>query len=204
MKYLFRLVPVVVILLVTACGTSSVEVYEYQNESRVDHAYVKKGAEFSGYDSILIDPISVWYPDSGAPRQENVPKARSNLARGQELFKQLIDEALDDVYPLAEAPGAGVLRFHAEFVDLRSIPPGGAVPEEFARKRFRTKPGHITLVVELLDSRSGEVLARVADLGKSESSGGDGVVDWEAIESDFRYWARLLRDWLDGVHQEKP
>ena len=162
---------------------------------------MKKGVDFSKYKSILIDAVSVWYPDASAPSLENAAKAKSNLARGQALFKQMIEDALDDVYPLTDSPGINVLRIHAEFVDLRSIPPGGAIPADFSRKKFRTRPGHITLVVELMDSRSGEVLARAADLGKNESRGGDGVVDWDAIEADFRYWAEILRTWLDKVHQ---
>ena len=78
--------------------------------------------------------------------------------------------------------------------------PDGAIPADFPRKIFGAKAGHITLVVELIDSRSGEVLARAADLGKNESRGGNGVVDWDAIEADFRYWADILRTWLDKVH----
>jgi len=193
---LFIMIPVF-----SGCGSSSVEVYEYQNESRLDHVYLKKGVDFSGYKSILIDAVSVWYPDVSAPSPENAAKAKSNLARGQALFKQMIDDALDDVYPLTDMPGANVLRIHAEFVDLRSIPPGGAIPSDFTRKKFRTEAGHITLVVELIDSRSGEVLGRAADLGKSESRGGDGVVDWDAIEADFRYWADIIRTRLDRVHR---
>jgi hypothetical protein len=189
-----------IFILFAGCESNSVEVYEYQNESRLDHVYFRKGVDFSPYRSILIDPVSVWYPDASAPRAENVEKAKSNLARGQTLFKEMIDDVLDDIYPLTDKPGADVLRIHAEFVDLRSIPVGGAIPSEFSGKKFRTRPGHITLVVELHDSLSGEVLARAADLGNSESRGGDGEVDWDAIESDFRHWAMILRDWLDKVH----
>jgi len=186
--------------LIFNLDSQAAEVFEYQKDSRLDHVFLKKGVDFSRYKSVMIDAISVWYPTKSKPSNENAPKAKANLAEAQELFRQMIADALADEYPVTEKPGKDVLRVHAEFVDLRSIAPGGIIPAEFSSKKFDVKAGHITLVAQLLDSRSGKVLARAADLGKYESSGGDGVVDWDAIKADFRYWAKTLRTWMDEVH----
>ncbi len=58
------------------------------------------------------------------------------------------------------------------------------------------------MVAQLFDSRSGDRLARAADLGKQESIGGDGLVDWDAIAEDFDYWADVFSSWLDQVHRQ--
>ena len=187
------------VLIVSACA-SKVEVFDYQPEARVDEAFIRQGADFSGYDAILIDSISVWYPNEAAPSPENADRAAANLERAENLFKQVIQDAIQEGYRLADKPGKDVLRFHVEFLDLRSIPAGGFVPLDIQQKKFKKAPGHITLVAELQDSKSGEVLARVADMGEKESKGGDGVVDWDAIEADFRVWGQMLRTWMDEVH----
>ncbi len=186
--------------LIFNLNSQAAEVFEHQKDSRLDHVYLKKGVDFSRYKSVMIDAISVWYPTASKPSKENLPKAESNLAEAQELFRQMIADALADEYPVTDKPGKDVLRIHAEFVDLRSIPPGGLIPSEFSSKKFEVKAVNITLVSQLRDSRSDKILARVADLGKYESSGGDGVVDWDAIKADFQYWAKILRTWMDEVH----
>jgi len=186
--------------LMTASCASKVEVYDYQPEARVDEAFIRQGADFSRYNAVLIDSISVWYPTENAPSEENAPVAAANLEKAEQLFKQVIQQSLEGGYQLADKAAADVLRIQVEFVDLRSIPNGGFIPLDIQAKKFKTAPGHITLVSELQDSKSGEVLARVADMGDEESKGGDGVVDWDAIEADFRVWGKMLRGWLDEVH----
>ena len=190
-------------LAVFSGGCSTTNVYQYQYESRLDEVFVKQGVDFSRYHSVIIDDVSVWYPTEHSPSPENVEKARANLTRAQRLFRQTISDALSENYPVTDMPGKDVLRVKAEFVDLRALQPGVEIPREVARLEFETRPGHITMTARLLDSRTGELLARAADLGKKESVGGDGVVDWDAITHDFDYWAAVFREWMDEVHGER-
>lgn len=186
------------LLVLSAC--TSVEVYEYQNDSRADDVYLKQGVDFSRYDSVQIRAISVWYPNKAAHPDENV--AAENLARAQNLFKQVISEELGENYEVVDHPARDTLWLHVEFVDLRSLKLGDPVPAEVSRKEFRTQAGHITLVAELRDSVSEEVLARAADLGR-RSQGGQDIVEWDEIEADFRKWAVMLREWMDDIHNRK-
>ncbi len=181
-------------------GCSSVEVYRHQNESRLDAVFIKQDVDFSRYRSVIVDDVSVWYPADRAPSPENAERAQANLERAQRMFRQTISEALSGRYPVTDQPGRGVLRVQAEFVDLRALQPGEAIPAELQRYDFEARPGHITMVARLLDSSTGEVLARAADLGQQASAGGDGVVDWAAIGHDFDYWAGVFREWMDEVH----
>jgi hypothetical protein len=145
----------------------------------------------------MIDQISVWYPDEFTPSPENAEKAKANLARAQDLFRRTITDALPKRYTVTDKPGRNVLRLHVEFIDLRAADGKAGLPAELSRYEFETRPGHITMIGQLLDSSSGEQLARAADLGKQQSAGGNGVVDWDAIASDFQYWADVFSVWMD-------
>ncbi len=197
-----QMIPVLLLGLV-ACTTTNV--YQYQYESRLDEVFVKSGVDFTQYKSVIIGAVSVWYPTPTDEADLDMNRVRENIAKAEKLFHATITDVLDDDYPVTTTPGKGVLKVQAEFIDMRSIPEGGQVPAEFSRYEFAVKPRHITMIVRLSDSATGEVLARAADLGKEQSVGGDGIVDWDAIASDFEYWASIFREWMDEVHgRRKP
>jgi len=187
--------------LAFAC-THTVNVYRYQYDSTLDEVYFKEGVDFSKYHQIMIDDISVWRPSAHVLSKEDAVIARANLAKAQDLFRKTVSDAVADRYPITTRAGADVLRVQVEFIDLRALAPGEELPTDLNRLRFRTQPGHITMIARLLDSRSGEQLARAADLGKQESRGSYTLVDWEAIASDFDYWARVFRSWLDRMQAQ--
>jgi hypothetical protein len=184
-----------------SCSTT-VEVYTYQYDSTLDEVFIKQGADFSKYNSVMIDQVSVWYPDAYAPSAENAKKVEANLAKAQELFQETMAQAFSDRYTVVDEPGENVLRLHVEFVDLRAAREDVDVPADLSRYEFKTKPGHITMIGQLFDSKSGEQLARASDLGQQQSAGGNGRVDWDAIASDFEFWANVFSSWLDRVHGE--
>ena len=197
-----QMIPVLLLGLV-ACTTTNV--YQYQYESRLDEVFVKSGVDFTQYKSVIVGEVSVWYPTQTDEAGVDMERIRANIAKAEKLFHATITDVLDDDYPVTTTPGKGVLKVQAEFIDMRSIPEGGQVPAEFSRYEFAVKPRHITMIVRLSDSATGEVLARAADLGKEQSTGGDGFVDWDAIASDFEYWASIFREWMDEVHgRRKP
>jgi hypothetical protein len=188
--------------LLQACA-HRIQFYEYKNDASLDHVYVKKEVDFSHYRSMLFDEVSVWHPRENGPSPEKIASVRANLARMQELFDATFTAALGDRYTRSASPGRNTLRLEVQFIDLRALPPGSPIPQDLTRYVFRTQPGHITMVARLFDARSGELLARAADLGKRASAGGEAVVDWEAIASDLDYWARVFRAWLDPAQDAK-
>ncbi len=204
MKSFFVLLAMSLTVVVSSTACTRVEVYQYQYDSKLDDVFIKQGVDFSHYTAVMIDEVSVWYPDEFAPSPENAEKAKSNLAKAQVLFRETIGNALSDRYALSDKPGKDVLRVHVEFVDLRAARHDSDVPGDLARYEFKTKPGHITMIGQLFDSRSGEQLARAADLGKRQSVGGNGQVDWNAIASDFEYWASVFSTWMESTGETTP
>jgi len=53
--------------------------------------------------------------------------------------------------------------------------------------------------MELVDSKSGEVLARAADSASLPAFGvgDDTITDWDAVQSAAERWAKLFRNFLD-------
>ena len=96
----------IVLLFLSACA--SVDVYEYQNDSRADDVYIKQGVDFSQYHSVQIRSISVWYPKEAIHPDEKVSAA--NMARAQNLFKQVIIDELGDNYKVVDQPAREVAR----------------------------------------------------------------------------------------------
>ena len=150
-----------VLFAVSLVSCSTIEVYQYQYDSTLDEVFVRQGADFSRYTSVMIDPISVWYPDEHAPAPENAGKVADNLAKAQVLFRETIAKALSGRYTVTDNPGRDVLRVHVEFADLRAAQEGTAVPGGLDRYEFEVKPGHITMTGELFDSRTGDKLAQI-------------------------------------------
>jgi hypothetical protein len=187
------------VLVLTSCA-NKVQVYEYKFDSTLDEVFIKKGVSFDKYHTVMIDRVSVWYPTDYRPSGQNIEKARGNLSQAQDMFEETLRRTLSDRYNLTSGKGKNVLRIQVEFIDLRAIPVGGSPPAELNRFSFKTQPGHITMIARLMDSQTDEVLARASDLGKRASSGGEAEVDWDAIASDFEYWAMVFRGWFDQVH----
>lgn len=178
-------------MLALAC--TKVEVYQRLQDSRLDAVYIKTGIDFARYTSVLIDSVSVWYPPGGGP-------SGAEIATMEQMFRDALAESLKGGYKIVTTPNRHALRLHTEFVDLSSLTPDAAVPEEFRRYKFKTASGHITLVGELRDSRTGELLARAADLGLGEMWVQGGQLDQVSLAVDFRRWAGIFRVWMDEVH----
>ena len=195
-----KLISLLFAAVLAACS-SNVIVYQYQYDSTLDEVFVKQGVDLSQYNAVIIDQISVWYPDKYQPTPENLQLITENLDRAQYMFRESIIHALSDRFTVTEEAGKGVLRLHVEFVDLRAAEANEDVPGDLARYQFNTKAGHITMIGQLFDANTGEQLARAADLGEQQSIGGEGRVNWDAIASDFEYWANVFSNWLNTTKQ---
>jgi hypothetical protein len=177
--------------------------------ARADLAFVKPGADLRGYSKILLDPVSIAYkrPPRGTRQDRSGEFGLSDeqMAQMKRYFQEAFEEELraSRVYALASEAADEVLRVRGHIVDLVvTVPPQPTGREEV----FVASAGEMTLVLELSDSLSGEVLARVADRREARAAGGDvyqstPVTNWSAVRRMFRHWASLLRERLDGVRE---
>lgn len=185
-------------------------------KSVMDEAYIKPDIDLSGYTKIMIDPVSVSYKRKPPPPAASMRASgsRSNFAltdQQMEQLTQLFHEAFVEAmtknasWEVVESPGTDVLRIEAALIDLVVKVP--TRPTTGQTYYFVSEIGEVTLVAEIRDSQSREILARVADRSLIKPAGsGDlafttGVSARADVRRLFDAWAGLIRTGLDRVRE---
>jgi len=104
-------------------------------------------------------------------------------------------------FTVADAPGPDVLIIRGGLHDIVSFVP----PEPIGRGDiYLSSVGEITLLLEVVDSMSGEVIARAVERRAAERGGGmaiqaNTVTTWAEVRRLTRRWATTLRNGLDSI-----
>lgn len=211
----FRLVLLVfVATAASACGpqpTQSKPIGEVNIEGlqqvparNFEAAFLRPGVTFADYSKLMVKELELAFrtPDREQNQfplgedQKTRFRAEMATAFGEELGK------LQNVEIVTE-PGPDVLALHVRVQDIVARAPGrrvgGAGRAGFALETV----GELTLVLELRDSESDEVLVRVFDRQAVEGAAmvsGDSVVStWQGVERLVGRWASRAREGLDRL-----
>ena len=169
-------------------------------------AYVRPGASLAGYDRLLLEPVDVdfradWHPYRAGSlvRVDANERERLRTDVGRWVQRAFGDELQRGALKATDQPGPGVLRVKARVVDLYLGDLGARLP---GRSRvLTTSSGEASLVVELSDAATGEVIARVGDWEELRSGAqrvrtSDPtrlVSDVEAVAAN---WGRTVREFV--------
>ncbi len=181
-------------------------------DRKVAAAWVKPGADFSTYDRILILDTYVAFKknwvlmhNSGSVQRvtnRDVERMKRDMA---ELFREVFVKALDTEggYPVVESADTDVLLLRPGIIDLDVTAPD--LKTASRTYSYAASAGEATLYLELFDSVSGEILARVLD--RKTAGNRSGFMQWTnavsnraAAEEILGEWAGLLKKRLDEVH----
>lgn len=176
----------------------------------IDLAYSRPGASLAGYNKIIIDPVEVsfrkdWDPSRTGSRMKVTAKDRENIRSGvakivQEEFAKELGKG--GAYQVVTEAGPDVLRLRANIADLYVNAPDTMTPGR--TQTYTISAGEMTLVAELVDSESGQAIARVVDRRESQGTGmmtlTNSVVNRQEASSIASSWARILRKRLDAAH----
>lgn len=182
--------------------------------SQVDHLYKLPDATLAAYDSVKLDPIMVefdknWDPNrSGGSLQsrvtnEDMEKIKSNLASAfQEEFSNELSKA---GYKVVNEDGNHVLRVSAAIANLYITAPAKVTSER--TRSYTTETGRMTLVAELRDSVSNQLLARAVDTERGRESHNFMLTTSASNSADARMalsqWAGVLVKSLDAAEGRK-
>jgi hypothetical protein len=103
-----------------------------------------------------------------------------------------------------DTPGADAIIIRGALHDIVSRVP----PEQMGRGDiFISSVGEATLVLEVVDSMSGEVIARAVERRAAQRAGGQmvrssPVTTWSEVRRLARRWATTLRDGMDAIPTE--
>jgi hypothetical protein len=201
----------------TGCATSQNSTPEEwdglvrTNSTRLNAVFVRPDAGITAYRSVKLDPVQVsfarnWDPNRGGRSPSNrldagdMAAIQSGLA---DLFREVFREELArGGYQLVEEAGPDTLRVTAAIVDLYVT-----APDNMSAGRSRTytaNAGRMTLVAELRDSVTGELLARAVDARSARSTGSMDITNRVTNTADarrvVRIWATALRQGLDELY----
>jgi hypothetical protein len=179
-----------------------------------DAVYRRPEAQFSTYSKFLLRPIDVqfaknWDPGSSGSglyrmNEPDRDKIKSELA---EVFAEVVKRDLEKGgYPLVEHPDADVLEMRAAIVNLYITAPDVSMQTSGRSKVYTTNAGEMTLILQLHDSVTGQLLARAYDQRAGSESGAwtwtTSVSNTAEARRIISIWATALRKALDAAHTQ--
>jgi hypothetical protein len=211
------LVAVIVAFAVAACATTQRGPTEWdglvrQPNTRLDAVFLVPDAEISAYTSVLLAPAQVqfhrdWSPNRTARTANRLDAAdvvaiKDNLAT---MFDEIFREELTSGgNQLVTEPSLDTIVIVPAIIDLYISAPD--VPTAGRSRTYTANSGRMTLVLEVRDSVSGEVLARVVDTQSGRNTGMMTITNRVTNTADarraIRVWAQALRRGLDEVRAE--
>ena len=175
-------------------------------------AWVAPGADFSKYSKIMLAPAEFDFRE--VKKQSRAQSQRSNQrefyieegdrAKLIEQVSKVFDDELAKTanFEFVNEPGDDVLILKGGLADIVSNTP----PELIGSGEiYVSSVGAATLVLQAIDSTSGEILFHATDRKRIERPGRDmieanRVTTWAEVRRWARRWAKQLRTDLDAVN----
>jgi hypothetical protein len=182
---------------------------------RFDAAYLAPGADFRGYDKVMLDPTEVafrkdWLRDynassMGLSQRISWTEAREMLDMVRAGFEETFRKAYAQAgYQVVSEAGPDVLRLRTAVVNLSVAAPDQSIGRS---RTFSREAGGATVVVEARDSLSGALLGRAVD-GRVAGDTGRYLRNSITNRSDFKLmfssWAKASLAGLAELKARSP
>jgi hypothetical protein len=174
----------------------------------IDLVYARPGASLAAYSKLRIGPVSVAFRKDFDPAKpgsrlkyapDELEKIRASV--GRIVHDEFVKELAKGSYATTDAAGPDVLDVRASIVDLYVNAPDTMEPGR--TRTYTMDAGEMTLILELVDSTTGQVLARVYDRREARDTGRltwtNSVTNQAEAANAARSWARILRTRLDAA-----
>ena len=180
---------------------------------QADAAWATPDFDISGYNKIMLVGAGIGYrdvtnsPPAITPRPTD-PQYIDENSRAE--FERVVGEVFRNEMAniqrleIVDEAGPDVLIVKAGLLDVVSfVPPNRTAGRSVV---IQNNLGEATLVLELRDSMTNTVLARSVDRRAAENFGNANVRPGQVasssqVRSVIRFWARRLREGLDGFNQ---
>jgi hypothetical protein len=173
--------------------------------TRIDSVFVKPDADISGFTSVMLDPVQVsfasnWDPNQGVrnpARRLNASDVEAIQTGLATMFRETFSaDIARSNFQLVEQAGPDTLRVSAAIVNLFVT-----APDTMSAGRSRTytaNSGQMTLVLELRDAVTGELLARAVDTQRGRQTGSMSFTNSVTNTADAR---RAISTWSTALTQ---
>lgn len=208
-----RLYVLVLALLLAACApqptvpvaptSTNPDGLEQVSSRYFDLAFLRPGVDFSPYRRLLVTGSELGFKTPDRSQQQFPLTAEQKDRFRQTLVEQFKAEfAKLQNTSLTDEAGPDVLAVRIRIQDILTTVPAQAVGRSGWGSLSLRAMGEATLVIELRDSESGEILARVYDRqaieGVAIAQGADApLTRFEDVEKLSQQWASTVRERLD-------
>ena len=168
-------------------------------------AWVKPGFDLAAYTRILLMPTAVQFrevverPNNARTRisteEFSVSEERRQWMRNRWSEAVIAQFARQRSFELYEGPGSDVLIVQGFLVDVVSRIPPESVGSAYT---LVTDPWSVSVVLELRDGASAELLARTIDRRNARGLVDEGAV-WHQTEDLIERWAAVLSERLEQL-----
>lgn len=173
--------------------------------TNIDAVYRRPATTLSGYSKLLLRPIDVQFSKNWDPagnstlyrtHEPDPEKIRQELA---EMFAQVVRRELEQGgYPLVEQPGEHVLEVRAAIVNLYITAPDVSMQTPGRTKVYTADAGEMTLILQLHDSVTGQLLARAYD---RQAGTEGGAWTWTTSVSNSAEARRIISIWAAALRK---
>jgi hypothetical protein len=183
---------------------------ELRKVKGLDAVYVRPGVEFKEYRTLYLDPVEVAFDKDWDPNKDSrslssrlsasdIEKIRAEMAA--EFQRIFAEQLAKGGYQVVDRPGDDTLQVSAGLADVYINAPDKATAGR--SYTFTVSAGRMTLVMELRDGPTAQLLARVVDRHVGRDSGFMSISNGVTNSAEFRRavqgWADKLVEGLDRV-----
>lgn len=166
-------------------------------------AFVRPEVDFSAYQEVLIADAELAFQTPDRDKQQ-FPLTAEQKERFAELLDSQFASEFEDpgALQLSQVPGPKTLKLKVRVQDIIATVPPRSVSSVGNIALYAL--AEATLVIEIRDSESEEILARVFDRRAIEGTAiaqkdGVPITRWEEVEAVCEHWAATVRSRLDVV-----
>ena len=157
------------------------------------------------YSKLLLRPIEVqfaknWDPQkSGSALYDMHEPDREKIKRElAEVFAEVFKRELEKGgYPLVAEPAADVVEMRAAIVNLYITAPDISMQTAGRSKVYTSDAGHMSLIMQLHDSVTGQLLARAYD----HSDAGPDTWTWTTSVTNTAEAKRIIAKWANALRK---
>ncbi len=177
----------------------------------IELAYALPGASLASYQKVKLSPVQVtfakdWNPTTpGSPFPISHAQRETIRANVAKIVYQAFEKELQrgNGYPVVTTAGPHVLGIKVYVINVYVTVPAVLTPGRSATFAVASA-GQGTLVLQLYDSQSGQILARAMDAQAAQNLGpmmvSNSVTNQVQGEIIADRWAKILRNAFDRAH----
>ena len=183
---------------------------------KFDELYLRPKAELSAYRRVMVEPVPVRFASDYLTRQHGLNHLLAQPLQKPHLDPEIVAQDMSALmqlslldafraanYEIVSDPGPDVMRVSARIDELYINAPDAL--SSSVRATFNRDTGQATLLLDVADSVSGKVLARVVhrnivrEVGRANMANDTTNRFW--FETAFRRWAKNVTTALSDAHR---